>query len=136
MSADRPSYVGRSADMSTDCRDPEVSEIMVNGHDQLYVQRSGRLYTVEAGFTDEAHLRRTTVRACVHERLNIVISGGTGSGKTTTLNMLSSFVPADERTITTGSFRGACERLGIAQSIGQPGSALDNAVIEPWHSTW
>jgi pilus assembly protein CpaF len=151
-------------------RDPEVSEIMVNGHDQLYVERSGRLYTVEAAFTDEAHLRRTidkivarigrrvdeaspmvdarlpdgsrvnavvppialdgslltirkfaadpftvddlvsfgtmtpqtaaVLRACVHGRLNIVISGGTGSGKTTTLNVLSSFVPPDERIIT------------------------------------
>ena len=151
-------------------RDPEVSEIMVNGHDQLYVERGGRLYTVEAGFTDEAHLRRTidkivarigrrvdeaspmvdarlpdgsrvnavvppialdgslltirkfaadpftvddlvsfgtmtpqvaaVLRACVHGRLNIVISGGTGSGKTTTLNVLSSFVPADERILT------------------------------------
>ena len=36
---------------------------------------------------------------------------------------------------TAGSFRGACERLGIAQSMGRPGSALDNAVIESWHST-
>jgi pilus assembly protein CpaF len=151
-------------------RDPDVSEIMVNGHDQMYVERSGRLYTVDAGFTDEAHLRRTIekivsrvgrrvdeaspmvdarlpdgsrvnavvppialdgsmltirkfaadpftaddlitfgtitspvaalLRACVHGRLNIVIGGGTGSGKTTTLNVLSSFVPADERIVT------------------------------------
>jgi pilus assembly protein CpaF len=151
-------------------RDPEVSEIMVNGYDQIYVERSGRIYTVEAGFTDEAHLRRTidkivarvgrrvdesspmvdarlpdgsrvnavvapvaldgsllTIRkfandpytvddlvsfgtmtppvaallhACVQGRLSIVIGGGTGSGKTTTLNVLSSFVPADERIIT------------------------------------
>jgi putative transposase len=36
---------------------------------------------------------------------------------------------------TAGSFRQACERLGIAQSMGRPGSALDNAVIESWHST-
>ena len=36
---------------------------------------------------------------------------------------------------TAGSFRAACERLGIAQSMGRPGSALDNAVIESWHST-
>jgi putative transposase len=36
---------------------------------------------------------------------------------------------------TAGSFRRACERLGIAQSMGRPGSALDNAVIESWHST-
>ena len=31
--------------------------------------------------------------------------------------------------------RSACERLGIRQSMGRPGSALDNAVIESWHST-
>lgn len=36
---------------------------------------------------------------------------------------------------TARSFRAACERLGICQSMGRPGSALDNAVIESWHST-
>lgn len=36
---------------------------------------------------------------------------------------------------TAGSFRAACERLGIAQSMGRVGSALDNALIESWHST-
>jgi pilus assembly protein CpaF len=151
-------------------RDPEVSEIMVNGYDQVYVERSGRLYPVEAAFADESHLRRTIdkivarvgrrvdeaspmvdarlpdgsrvnavvpplavdgslltirkfsadpfgvedlirfgtltaptaelLRACVRGHLNILISGGTGSGKTSTLNVLSSFVPADERIIT------------------------------------
>jgi putative transposase len=36
---------------------------------------------------------------------------------------------------TASRFRQACQRLGIAQSMGRPGSALDNAVIESWHST-
>jgi putative transposase len=36
---------------------------------------------------------------------------------------------------TAGAFRRACQRLGITQSMGRPGSALDNAVIESWHST-
>jgi pilus assembly protein CpaF len=40
------------------------------------------------------------IRACVASRLNVLISGGTGSGKTTTLNVLSSFVPEDERIVT------------------------------------
>jgi len=40
------------------------------------------------------------LKACVEARLNIVVSGGTGSGKTTTLNVLSSFIPEDERIVT------------------------------------
>ena len=36
---------------------------------------------------------------------------------------------------TAGVIRAACIRLGIIQSMGRPGSALDNAVIESWHST-
>jgi pilus assembly protein CpaF len=38
--------------------------------------------------------------ACVRGRLNVVVSGGTGTGKTTMLNVLSSFIPADERIVT------------------------------------
>jgi pilus assembly protein CpaF len=40
------------------------------------------------------------LKACVEAKLNMVISGGTGSGKTTTLNALSAFVPNDERIVT------------------------------------
>lgn len=36
---------------------------------------------------------------------------------------------------TAGDYRAACRRLGVTQSMGRAGSALDNAVIESWHST-
>ena len=40
------------------------------------------------------------LRACVEARLNIIVSGGTGTGKTTLLNVLSSFIPEGERIVT------------------------------------
>src|SRR3954463_14493583 len=49
--------------------------------------------------TLNAHAARF-VQACVRGRLHIIVSGGTGTGKTTTLNILSSFIPADERIVT------------------------------------
>jgi pilus assembly protein CpaF len=150
--------------------DPTITEIMVNGPHQIFIERGGRLYPTDRIFSDNAHVMRVierivsplgrhvdeasplvdarlpdgsrvnaiipplavagptiTVRkysqqvlsstdllrlgtmteemlvflkACVEARLNMLISGGTGSGKTTTLNVLSGFIPSDERIIT------------------------------------
>jgi pilus assembly protein CpaF len=49
--------------------------------------------------TLNAHSARF-LQACIVGRLNVIVSGGTGTGKTTTLNVLSSFIPADERIVT------------------------------------
>ena len=40
-------------------RDPEITEIMVNGPSDIYIERAGKIYPVEATFNDDAHLRRT-----------------------------------------------------------------------------
>jgi pilus assembly protein CpaF len=49
--------------------------------------------------TLNAHAARF-LQACVVGRLNVIVSGGTGTGKTTTLNVMSSFIPTDERIVT------------------------------------
>ena len=151
-------------------RDESISEVMVNGPRQVYIERSGRLELTNVVFQNDDHVMRiidriiapigrrvdesspmvdarltdgsrvnaiipplslvgpvitirkfsaspfTTddlvrfgtatpdmfefLRACVEARLNVFVSGGTGSGKTTTLNVLSSFIPNDERIVT------------------------------------
>ena len=150
--------------------DPDVTEIMVNGTEHIYIERGGVIEATSARFISERHLRRVidrivnqigrrvdeaspmvdarlpdgsrvnvivpplsldgsilTIRkfakdpfqaadlvemgtftpavsavlsAAVEGGLNILVSGGTGTGKTTMLNVLSSFVPHDERVVT------------------------------------
>jgi len=151
-------------------KDPDIGDILVNGYNQVYVERRGKLEPSPVRFTDNAHLlkiiekiaagvgRRVdescpmvdarlpdgsrvnaiipplaldgpalsirkfakdpirvqnllefgtitpeiaqVMEAMVKGRLNILISGGTGTGKTTFLNVMSSFIPDDERIIT------------------------------------
>ena len=151
-------------------RDEGITEVMVNGPRQVYIERSGKLELTNLTFQNDDHVMRIidriispigrridesspmvdarltdgsrvnaiipplslvgpviTIRkfaaspftvddlirfgtatpemfdflkACVEARLNIFVSGGTGSGKTTTLNVLSSFIPNDERIVT------------------------------------
>ncbi len=151
-------------------RDEDVSEIMCNGPDQIFVERSGKISLEDTTFVDASHLRRVidkivsqvgrridessplcdarlpdgsrvnavveplaiggpflTIRkfateplriddlirfgtlsvhsarflqACIVGKLNVIVSGGTGTGKTTTLNVLSGFIPSNERIIT------------------------------------
>jgi pilus assembly protein CpaF len=63
------------------------------GRERLKAQDLVRTLTV----TDNMML---LLEACVHSRLNLLISGGTGAGKTTLLNVLSNFIPEDERIVT------------------------------------
>jgi pilus assembly protein CpaF len=150
--------------------DDEITDILVNGPSQVYVERGGKLYLTDVSFQDDQHLmliidrivsqvgrrvdeaspmvdarlpdgsrinaiipplaldgpalsirrfgkRRYAVddlvakdsitpdmveflRAIIRARLNVLVCGGTGSGKTTMLNCISAFIPVDERVVT------------------------------------
>lgn len=151
-------------------QDPSISDVLVNGYNQIYIERFGKLELTAARFKDDSHLRKIIekivsavgrridesspmvdarladgsrvnaiipplaldgsilsirrfatdpleikdllefktlspeiaelVTGIIKARLNVLISGGTGTGKTTLLNVLSRFIPETERIIT------------------------------------
>lgn len=104
--------VGRRIDESSPLVDARLSDgsrvnaiippLAVNGS-SLTIRKFGQVpLTVNdlIGFGTISPEIAELLNACVHARLNVIVSGGTGTGKTTLLNVLSSFIPADERIVT------------------------------------
>ena len=104
--------VGRRIDESSPLVDARLSDgsrvnaiippLAVNGS-SLTIRKFGQVpLTVNdlIGFGTISPEMAELLKACVHARLNIIVAGGTGTGKTTLLNVLSSFIPADERIVT------------------------------------
>jgi len=106
------SRVGRRIDEASpyvDARLPDGSRVNVIIHPlaingpMLTVRKFAREpFTIEDLIEMGTCTRKTAdfLEACVRGKLNVIASGGTGTGKTTTLNVLSSFIPNDERIIT------------------------------------
>ncbi len=104
--------VGRRIDEATpmvDARLPDGSRVnavvhpLAIGGPFLTVRKfAAEPFSVEdlVGFGTFSEPVADFLEGCVRGRMNIVVSGGTGTGKTTTLNVLSSFIPSDERIVT------------------------------------
>ncbi len=104
--------VGRRVDESSplvDCRLPDGSRVnavipplAVDGSLLTIRKFSADPYTADDLVAFGTMSARTAdfLAACVRGKLNVIVSGSTGAGKTTTLNVLSSFIPSDERIVT------------------------------------
>jgi pilus assembly protein CpaF len=106
------SRVGRRIDESSPLVDARLADgsrvnaiippLAVNGP-SLTIRKFGREALTAAKLIEFGSMTpemAELLSACVQARMNIIVSGGTGTGKTTLLNVLSSFIPADDRIVT------------------------------------
>lgn len=79
-----------------------IPPLVLNGPTLTIRKFAVEPYTVEDMIAFGTFTTEMTIflKACVESRINIIVSGGTSSGKTTTLNVLSGFIPEEERIIT------------------------------------
>ncbi len=79
-----------------------IHPLAINGPMLTIRKFSMEPYTIDdlIGFGTITEKMAELLEACVRGRLNILISGGTGTGKTTLLNVVSNYIPGDERIIT------------------------------------